>query len=138
MESRRAFAYNKVYFTYRRFKTKGIDGEFNLKYGTIVTERGGMLHAPDGRRVCLATSENGWEHFHPHTKEGHYRQKLLARLYDFYGCAAGGKRAAADFDPENWRGAQNLYWKNLLRTMQTAELISYYRERLGEPPARED
>lgn len=125
------------YFTYRRFKAAGIDGDFNLKHGTILTESDGMLYAPDGRRVCLATSENGWEHFHPHTKEGRYRQKLLARLYDFYGCAAGGKRAAADFDPENWRGAKNLYWKNLLRTMETGELISYYKERLGEPPAKE-
>lgn len=126
------------YFTFRRFKSKGIDGEFNLKYGTLVGEAGGMLYAPDGRRICAATSENGWEHFHPNTPEGFYRQRLLARLYDFYGKPAGNARAAADFDPEKWQGAQNLYWKNLLRTMQTAELISYYRERLGEPPARED
>ena len=138
MGSRRAFAYNMEYFTYRRFKGAGIDGEFNLKYGTIVSERDGMLHAPDGRRVCLVTSENGWEHFHPHTAEGFYRQRLLACLYDFYGKPAGNARAAADFDPEKWQGAQNLYWKNLLRTMPTAELISYYRERLAEPPARED
>ena len=31
------------YVVYRRFKAEGIDGAFNLRYGTTVTERDGFL-----------------------------------------------------------------------------------------------
>jgi hypothetical protein len=124
------------YFTYKRFKGGGIDGAFNLKFGTIVTERDGFIHAPDGRRVCAVTSENGWEHFRPDTTEGSYRQDLLERIYSYYGSPESAVHAE-DFSPERWEGSQNLYWKNLLRTRPTAELISYYKERLGEPLAKE-
>ena len=48
------------YVVYRRFKAEGIDGAFNLRYGTTVTERDGFLFAADGRKICAATSENGW------------------------------------------------------------------------------
>ena len=51
------------YVVYRRFKAEGIDGAFNLRYGTTVTERDGFLFAADGRKICAATSENGWEQF---------------------------------------------------------------------------
>ena len=103
------------YVVYRRFKAEGIDGAFNLRYGTTVTERDGFLFAADGRKICAATSENGWEHFRPNTPEGAYRQKMLDGLYHYYGKHEG----ASDFDPEKWVGAENLYWKNLLRTMNT-------------------
>lgn len=36
------------YIVYRRFKAEGIDGAFNLRYGTTVTERDGFLFAADG------------------------------------------------------------------------------------------
>ena len=97
------------YIVYRRFKAEGIDGAFNLRYGTTVTERGGFLFAADGRKICAATSENGWEHFRPNTPEGAYRQKML----------------------------DGLYWKNLLRTMNTPELEAFYKARLGQPPRME-
>lgn len=123
------------YVAYKRFKGKGIDGDFNLRYGTVVTERGGFLHAPDGRRICAATSENGWEHFRPNTPEGAYRQAMLERLYSYY---ENDQRANADdFDAAKWPGAVNMYWKNLLRTMNTPELTAYYTERLGTPPEME-
>ena len=53
------------YIGYKRFKTAGIDGAFNLRYGTTVAERDGFLFAADGRKICAATSENGLEHFRP-------------------------------------------------------------------------
>ena len=109
------------YIVYRRFKAEGIDGAFNLRYGTTVTERGGFLFAADGRKICAATSENGWEHFRPNTPEGAY----------------GKHEGASDFDPEKWAGAENLYWKNLLRTMNTPELEAFYKARLGQPPRME-
>lgn len=121
------------YVVYRRFKAEGIDGAFNLKYGTTVTEGGGFLFATDGRRICAVTSENGWEHFRPNTPEGAYRQEMLNRLYRHYEKRGGG----CDFDPEKWAGAENLYWKNLLRTMATPELEAFYKARLGEPPRME-
>mgnify|MGYP000824844642 CR=1 FL=1 len=52
------------YVVYRRFKAEGIDGAFNLRYGTTVTERDGFLFAADGRKICAATSENGWISIH--------------------------------------------------------------------------
>lgn len=121
------------YIVYRRFKTEGIDGAFNLRYGTTVNEAGGFLFASDGRRICAVTSENGWEHFRPNTPEGAYRQEILNRLYRYYEKNGGG----CDFDPEKWAGAENLYWKNLLRTMTTPELEAFYKARLGEPPRME-
>lgn len=61
---------------------------------------------------------------------------MLEQLYKYY--APGGGRqaegnAVKDFDPEKWPGAENTYWKSLLRTMPTDKLEAFYRERLGEP-----
>ena len=120
------------YFTYRRFKGKGIDGYFNLKYGTIVTERNNFLFAPDSRCICAVTSENRWGHFHPNTAEGRERQKMLDRLYKFYGHPRNAERFAADFQDDKWPGATNHYWKSLLRTMKTDKLRAYYLERMGD------
>lgn len=120
------------YIVYKRFREKGLEGEFNLPYGTVCEERGGYLFAPDGRRVCAATSENGWGHFRQNTAEGAYRQAMLDRLYRYY--AKKPDAAVKDLDPEKFPGAQNTYWKSLLRTMPTEELTAFYRARLGKPP----
>lgn len=120
------------YFTYRRFKGKGIDGAFNVKYGTIVREERDFLYTQDGRCICAVTSENGWQHFRPDTPEGKYRQAMIERLYRYYEDGRGD--SAADFEPEKWPGKVNLYWKNLIRTMRTPQLEAFYKERIGEPP----
>lgn len=120
------------YITYRRFKSKGIDGSFNLKYGTIVTEDGGFLYTQDGRCICAVTSENGWQHFRPDTPEGEHRQAMIDRLFRYYESGQGD--SAADFEPEKWPGKVNLYWKNLIRTMPTSELEAFYKERIGDLP----
>lgn len=124
------------FVAYKRFKGKGIDASFNIPFGTIVKEKNGYLYDSDGRCICAVTSENGWEHFRQNTDEGRYRQKMLERLYNYYG-GKGASKAASDFDPDKWRGVDNLYWKNLLRTMKTEELISYYKDRLGTPDIKE-
>ena len=121
------------YIVYKRYKGNGIGGYFNLPFGTVVTETGGFLRSPDGRCICAATSEDGWGHFRPNTPEGAYRQEMLDRLYRYYEKTEHG----ADFDPEKWPGAVNLYWKNLLRTMATPELEAFYKARLGQPPKME-
>jgi hypothetical protein len=124
------------YVVYKRFKGKGIDGRFNLPFGTVCEERGGYLFAPDGRRICAVKSENGWGHFRPNTEEGRRRLVMLERLYKYYTAPAGGKpegNALEDFDPDKWPGAENTYWKSLLRTMPTDKLEAFYRARLGEP-----
>lgn len=72
------------YIVYKRFRGAGIDGEFNLRYGTAVSEIEGFLLAEDGRRICAATSENGWEHFRQNTPEGAMRQEMLEHLYRWY------------------------------------------------------
>jgi hypothetical protein len=124
-----------TYICYKRFKGHAICGDVNIPHGTIVTEQDGMLYWKD-KPLCLITSENAWEHFHPNTVEGAYRQKMLERLYNYYG-GKGASKAASDFDPDKWRGVDNLYWKNLLRTMKTEELVSYYKDRLGTPDIKE-
>lgn len=115
------------YIVYKRFRGAGIDGEFNLRYGTAVTEDGGFLIAPDGRRICAATSENGWEHFRPNTQEGAERQKMLNDLYRWYTRNGCGE----DFTDEKWLGQENRYWKNLLRTASTSLLRQIYKAKTG-------
>lgn len=118
------------YIVYRRFKAEGIDGTFNLRYGTLVTERDGFLFSKDGRKICAATSENGWEHFRPNTDEGAYRQEMLAALYQWYGKHGCG----VDFADEKWPDAENGYWKNRLRTASTERLRQIYFEKFGVVP----
>ena len=118
------------YIVYKRFRGAGIDGEFNLRYGTAVTEDGGFLTAPDGRRICAITSENGWEHFRPNTPEGEYRQKMLDGLYQWYAKHGCGE----DFTDDKWPGQENGYWKNRLRTANTERLEKIYQEKFGGTP----
>ena len=84
------------YIVYKRFKGEGLDGSFNLRHGTVCEERDGFLFAPDGRRICAATSENGWGHFRQNTPEGAFRQEMLERLYKHY--QRRPELTAEDFD----------------------------------------
>ena len=118
------------YIVYKRFHGVGIDGEFNLRYGTSVTEDGGFLIAPDSRRICATTSENGWGHFRPNTQEGAKRQKMLDDLYHWYAKHGCGE----DFTDDKWPGHENGYWKNRLRTASTERLEKIYQEKFGGTP----
>lgn len=108
-----------TYVVYRRFRERGIGGGFNLRFGTRVKEKNGWLFAEDGRCICAATSENGWEHFRPDTPEGAERQRMLEELYAYY--------SRHDFDIIS--SAENQYWKNILRTMPTKALREKWREK---------
>ena len=118
------------YIAYKRFHGVGIDGRFNLRYGTAVTEDGGFLIAPDGRRICAAASENGWAQFRPNTQEGAKRQKMLNDLYRWYTKNGCGE----DFTDDKWPGQENGYWKNRLRTASTERLEKIYQEKFGGTP----
>lgn len=107
--------------THKRFKGAGIDGHFNLPYGTLCDEIDGFLYAPDGRCICAATSEAGWKHFHPDTDEGHARYAMLEKLYKHY--LSGGDTSEI---PRPIEPGANTYWKNCLRTMPTTELSQLY------------
>ena len=50
------------YVVHRRFKRKGIGGEFNLPHGTECEEVEGVI-CYQGRPVCLNTSQVAKEHF---------------------------------------------------------------------------
>ena len=113
------------YIVYKRFRGAGIDGEFNLRYGTVGSEIEGFLFAADGRRICAATSENGWEHFRPLTDEGKYRQDMLDKLYRWYAKHGCGE----DFTDDKWPTQQNGYWKNRLRTAPTERLEEICRQK---------
>ena len=115
------------YLVRKRFRGKGIGGMFNLAYGTVCRSACGFLYAPDGRRICAVTSENGWEYFRPNTEEGARRQVWLDALYRYY---EKGRGNMEDFAPKKWPGAVNTYWKNLLRTMPADKLEAFYRDRL--------
>lgn len=114
------------YITYKRFKKNGIDGAFNLPFGTIVDVNNGILWH-NARRICFITSENGWEHFHPNTPEGEHRHCMLTALYQWYNKNGCGD----DFADEKWPDAENGYWKNRLRTASTERLEKIYQEKIG-------
>lgn len=117
------------YIVYRRFKGQGIGGAFNLPYGTIVTEQNGYLFTSDHRIICGVTSENGWEHFRPNTEEAEKRQNILDKLYCFY--QKNRNVVFEDVDVSKMPANANTYWKNLLRTMETAKLKTLYERRIG-------
>ena len=112
------------YICYNRFKSKGINGRFNISFGTVVQECDGFLFTQDKRCICAVTSENGWEHFRPNTFEGKYRQELLNKLYDYY---KSGKGDITEVKALVKKEMQNTYWKNLLRTLPTNELEEFYK-----------
>ena len=117
------------YTTYKRFKGKSISGEVNIPFGTILQEYDGMLYF-NGKMVCCATSENGWNHFRPLTDEGKYRQEMLEKLYRWYAKHGCGE----DFTDDKWPGQENGYWKNRLRTASTERLEKIYQEKFGGTP----
>lgn len=122
------------YIVYKRFKGKGIGGDFNLPYGTIVAENGGVLLAPDGRQICTATSENGLEHFRPNTPEGAHRQAMLDRLAKLYRSKAAAPYFEGDIYYRDLAPEENDYWLHLLRTMETSRLENLYTLRIGGTP----
>ena len=122
------------YIVYKRFKGKGIGGDFNMPYGTIVVENGGVLFAPDGRQICAATSENGLEHFRPNTPEGAHRQAMLDRLAKFYRSKAASPYFEGDIYYRDLATEENDYWLHLLRTMETSRLEDLYTLRIGGTP----
>jgi hypothetical protein len=50
------------YTTIKRYKRNGIDGYFNLPYGTPIAEHEGVLYH-DNRPICVARSFSSHEHF---------------------------------------------------------------------------
>ena len=122
------------YIVHKRFKEKGIGGNFNLPYGTLVTENGGFLFAPDGRQICAVTSENGWCHFRPNTPEGAHRQAMLGRLEKFYRSKAESPYFEGDIYYRELAPEENDYWLHLLRTMETSRLEKLYTLRIGGTP----
>ena len=122
------------YIVHKRFKGKGIGGDFNLPYGTLVTENDGFLFAPDGRQICAATSENGWRHFHPNPPEGAHRQAMLDRLSKFYRSNAAAPYFEGDIYYRDLAPEENDYWLHLLRTMETSRLEELYTLRIGGIP----
>ena len=122
------------YIVYKRFRGKGIGGNFNLPYGTIVAEHNGFLYASDGRQICSATSENGWCHFRPNTPEGAHRQAMLDRLAKFYKSKAAAPYFEGDIYYRDLAPEENDYWLHLLRTMETSRLENLYTLRIGGTP----
>ena len=114
-----------TYICYKRVKGRAICGDVNIRYGTIVSEQDGTLYWQD-KPLCLITSENAWEHFHPNTPEGAYRQKMLGKLYSYYLKHEIGD----DLNPERSQpGMINRYWKNILRTASTERLEELFDRR---------
>ena len=82
----------------------------------------------DSRRICVTTSENGWEHFHANTYEAKKRQQMLEYLYTYY------KKSGTfydDFDVSTFQPQENTYWKNILRTLPQDSLKILYTSKMG-------
>ena len=122
------------YIVHKRFKGKGIGGDINLPYGTIVAEHNGFLSASDGRQICAVTSENGLEHFRPNTPESEYRRAMLDRLEKFYRSKAATPYFEDDIYYRDLAPEENDHWLHLLRTMETSRLENLYTLRIGGTP----
>ena len=119
-----------TYMVHKRFKGKGIDGQFNLPYGTKVRCESGWLMLEDGRVICRATSENGYEHFHPDIPEAHQRHNMISALRKYY--EHGGD--VSDVYYREFAPNENDYWLHILRTMDTPRLTALCLKRLGKIP----
>lgn len=51
-----------IYITTKRFKRKGIDGDFNIPYGKVIESENGYLWL-DGKRICSEKSAVIREYF---------------------------------------------------------------------------
>lgn len=120
------------YVAYRRFKAEGIDGDFNLRYGTTVTERDGFLFAADGRKICAATSETDGS-ISDQTRRRARIVKDARRPLSLLRQARG----RVGLRPGEMGGGGKSVLENLLRTMNTQELEEFYKKRLGELPKME-
>lgn len=116
------------YICYNRFKSQGINGRFNIPFGTLVQEYDGFLFTQDKRCICAVTSENGWEHFRPNTFEGKHRQEMIDKLYAYYNKGKGDINDVYNLADSN--KIQNTYWKNLIRTLPTDKLEQFYKEHI--------
>lgn len=122
------------YIVYKRFKARGIGGYFNLPFGTVCKEEDGFLFAPDGRQICAATSENGWNHFRPNNPEGAHRQTMIDALKKYYQSKAAAPYFEGDIYYRELKPEDNDYWLHLLRTMETSRLEKLYNMRIGGKP----
>ena len=122
------------YIVHKRFKGKGIGGDLNLPYGTLVAEHNGFLSTSDGRKICAVTSENGWEHFRPNTPEGAHRQAMLDMLEKFYKSNDAAPYFDGDIYYRAFKPGENDYWLHILRTMETSRLENLYTLRIGGMP----
>ena len=96
------------YFTYRRFKTKGIDGEFNPAWDN--SHGAAALHAPTVADIMRRNERKRVGALYPHTFEG-VTDKDSTVTYKFYGQAEGGVFRLRRTSTRRRQGAQNLYWK---------------------------
>ena len=122
------------YIVYKRFRGKGIGGQFNLPFGTVCRETAGFLFAPNGRQICAATSENGWKHFRPNTADGAHRQAMLDALEKYYKSSKSSAHFQEDIFYREFAPGENDYWLHILRTMETDRLEKLYEMRIGGKP----
>ena len=71
-----------TYITTKRFKRKGIDGDFNIPYGTAIESENGYLWL-DGKRICLEKSAVMREYFARNDDDlGQKRSKIAHSIID--------------------------------------------------------
>ena len=72
----------KKYICIKRAKFKGLDGDFNIPYGTELDCKNGCLIS-DGKMVCLSSSENARQFFSCNNDgNGLLRGKLVHSIID--------------------------------------------------------
>lgn len=119
------------YITHKRFEAVGIDGGFNIPYGTELDYVDGLLYYR-GRCVCRAESENGYEHFHEASKHGELRYAMISELKKYY--LKHDEEVPGDIYYREFAPQENDYWLHILRTMETPRLMQLCEARLGGVP----
>lgn len=109
------------YICHKQFDGDAICGQITIPVGSKLTEQNNYLYY-EGRKVCVATSENGWEHFHLGTLAGEQRYQMVSALEKIV--EDGGDIVHSE---EYLASTRNRYWKNLIRTAPDAMLAELYQ-----------
>lgn len=94
-----------TYITTKRFKRKGIDGDFNIPYGTTIESDNGYLWL-DGKRICSEKSAVMREYFaRDDDGLGQKRSKIVHSIIDAMLMQDGETK-------EDWQKRWDILWED--------------------------
>ena len=94
-----------IYITTKRFKRKGMDGDFNIPYGTVIESENGYLWH-EGKRICSEKSAVMREYFSKDDDGlGQKRSRIAHGIIDAMLMRDGETK-------ENWQKRWDVLWED--------------------------